>query len=108
MDHTTGAGHDEHCDARFLAVSLHAAWRRGEFLDRANKWIGQAGINAKSLGEFRLPLPPLTVQRAIADEIEAEQALVEANRELIIRFEKKIQTTIARVWGKDEPPTIEV
>jgi len=34
-------------------------------------------------------------------EIEAEQALVAANRELITRFEKKIQATLARVWGTD-------
>lgn len=33
-------------------------------------------------------------------EIEAEQALVAANRELIARFEKKIQAALARVWGE--------
>jgi type I restriction enzyme M protein len=36
-------------------------------------------------------------------EIEAEQALVAANRELIARVEKKIHATLARVWGEDEP-----
>jgi type I restriction enzyme M protein len=36
----------------------------------------------------------------IVAEIEAEQALVNANRELITRFETKIQTTLARVWGE--------
>ena len=34
-------------------------------------------------------------------EIEAEQALVAANRELIARFEKKIQAALARVWGEE-------
>ena len=34
-------------------------------------------------------------------DIEAEQALVAANRELITRFEKKIQVTLARVWGEE-------
>jgi type I restriction enzyme M protein len=33
-------------------------------------------------------------------EIEAEQALVYANSELIARFEKKIQATLARIWGE--------
>ena len=47
--------------------------------------------------------PPLATQQAIVAEIEAEQALVAANRELIARFEKKIQATLARVWGEDEP-----
>jgi hypothetical protein len=36
-------------------------------------------------------------------KMEAEQRLVAANRELIARFEKKIQATLARVWGEDAP-----
>jgi len=40
------------------------------------------------------------LQKAIVAEIEAEQALVAANRELIARFEKKIQATLSRVWGE--------
>jgi hypothetical protein len=35
-------------------------------------------------------------------EIEAEQALVAANRKLITCFERKIQATLARVWDEDE------
>ncbi|MCE5311593.1 MAG: hypothetical protein LLF86_00410 [Nitrospiraceae bacterium] len=35
-------------------------------------------------------------------EIEAEQALVAANRELIVRMEKKIQATLARIWGEED------
>ena len=31
-------------------------------------------------------------------EIEVEQTLVAANRELIERFEQKIQAAVARVW----------
>jgi type I restriction enzyme M protein len=46
-----------------------------------------------------MPLPPLTTQQAIVAEIEAEQALVAVNRELIARFERKIQATLARIWG---------
>ena len=30
-------------------------------------------------------------------------AIFAANRELIARFEKKIQATLARVWGEDAP-----
>jgi type I restriction enzyme M protein len=60
-------------------------------------------ISQDSLKSLKIPLPPLTTQQAIVAEIEAEQALVAANRELIARFEKKIQTTLARVWGEDKP-----
>ena len=44
----------------------------------------------------------MDVQQAIVAELEAEQALVEANRQLIERFEKKIESIVARVWGEDE------
>ncbi len=36
-----------------------------------------------------------------------QQVLVAANRELIVRFEKKIQTTLACIWGEDEPTLVE-
>jgi len=45
----------------------------------------------------------LPTQQAIVAEIEAEQAPVEADRELIVRFENKIQATLARIWS-DAPP----
>ena len=48
--------------------------------------------------------PTLATQQAIVAEIEAEQALVAANRELITRFERKIQATLARIWGEAEMP----
>jgi len=60
-------------------------------------------INRSQLFETEIPLPSLETQQAIVAEIEAEQALVAANRELIARFEKKIQATLARVWGEDQP-----
>ncbi len=56
-------------------------------------------LNLQYLKTFLIPVPPLTTQQAIVAEIEAEQALVNGNRELITRFEQKIQTTLARVWG---------
>jgi hypothetical protein len=51
--------------------------------------------------ELAILHPPLATQQTIVAEIEAEQALVAANRELIERFEKKIQATLGRVWGED-------
>jgi restriction endonuclease S subunit len=62
---------------------------------------GTLKINTEDLGQIHFRLPPLATQQAIVAEIEAEQALVAANRELIARFEKKIQATLARVWGED-------
>jgi type I restriction enzyme M protein len=62
----------------------------------------QPQLPIRSLNQARIPLPPLATQQAIVAEIEAEQALVAANRELITRFEQKIQATLARIWGEDK------
>jgi len=59
--------------------------------------------NLSFVRELKISLPPLATQQAIVAEIEAEQALVAANRELIARFEKKIQATLDRVWGEEKP-----
>jgi restriction endonuclease S subunit len=68
--------------------------------------VGAAGsmpkINQGIVESIPIPLPPLATQQQIVAEIEAEQALVAANRELIERFEKKIHAALARVWGDDE------
>ena len=60
-------------------------------------------ISKGALLQLDIPLPPLATQQAIVAEIEAEQALVAANRELITSFEQKIQATLARIWGEDDP-----
>ena len=64
----------------------------------------QPQLPIRNLNEAKIPLPPLATQQAIVAEIEAEQALVAANRELITRFEQKIQATLARIWGEDMNP----
>lgn len=61
----------------------------------------QPNLSVVDLKTLEIPLPSLEKQQSIVAEIEAEQALVAANRELITRFEKKIQATLARVWGEE-------
>ena len=59
-------------------------------------------ISQDSLKALQVPLPPLETQQAIVAEIEAEQSLVAANRELVERMEGKIRAAIGRVWGKGD------
>ena len=63
---------------------------------------GQPQFNGNALKQVLIPIPPLTAQQALIAEIEAEQALVACNKELVERFEKKIQDALARVWGEDD------
>ena len=68
-----------------------------------SRWASESSppsMRKTTVEAHEIPLPPLATQQAIVTEIEAEQALVAANRELITRFEQKIQATLARVWGE--------
>jgi type I restriction enzyme M protein len=60
-------------------------------------------LSLKVLRNLRIPLPTVAEQEAIVRQIEAEELLVDANRQLIQHFEKKIEATLARVWGQGEP-----
>ena len=48
-----------------------------------------ANLHLVDIKTIKIALPDLTTQQAIVAEIEAEQALLAANRELIKRMEKK-------------------
>ena len=62
----------------------------------------QSNLNAQLIRDTKIPLPDLKTQRTIVAEIEAEQALVNPNQQLIARFEAKVKATIDRVWGSSE------
>jgi len=64
-------------------------------------------INRSQLFATLIPLPTLVTQQAIVTEIGGEQDLVAANRELIARFEQKIQNVLARIWGEAVPDVSE-
>ena len=61
--------------------------------------VTMKNLNQSILSSIQIPLPSLETQQAIVAEIEAERALVNTNRELIERIEKKVQAAIGRVWG---------
>ncbi len=80
----------ELCVPRYLALILHSAWRKGQFTERATRWVGQAGVNAKSLSEFQIPLPPLEVQKEIVAEIEAYQKVINGARAVLDNYRPHI------------------
>ena len=95
-------------DKRFLSIVGNGEPVQSQIRSLTHA-AGVPKLALERIKTLRFPLPPLATQQAIVAEIEAEQALVAANRELIARFEKKIQATLARVWGADqgtESPTL--
>lgn len=74
------------------------------FIEQRNIIISgsaQPQLPIRSLNQVAIPIPLKAIQQIIVEEIEAEQALVNANRELIERYEKKIENTINRIWGEE-------
>jgi type I restriction enzyme M protein len=93
-------GKPEMLSNRYLAFFLNSDQGRQSMLSMISG-VAITRLTLTKLNAAMIPLPPLATQQAIVAEIEAEQALVAANRELIARFEKKIQATLARVWGEE-------
>ncbi len=60
----------------------------------------QSNLNAKLIKDLEIAVPPIETQRQIVFQIEKEQALVNANKELIVIYEQKIKDRIAKVWGE--------
>ncbi len=75
-----------------------------EFNDGIRHYYERASIpkiNRSQLFKAAIPVPPLEAQRFIVADIQAEQDLINATRELIQRFESKVKAAIGRVWGND-------
>jgi type I restriction enzyme M protein len=93
-------------DSRYLMYVLNSP----EFIQ---KLLGNSVENARAnvsmgvLGSLTVPVPDLETQRTIVAQIEEEQRLVNANKELIRLFEDKIKAIINRVWGEAEQAVID-
>ena len=87
-------------DNRFLCFFLNTIDGRRRMLSLMSG-VAIRRLTLTKINQAEIALPPLETQQAIVTEIEAEQAIVEANQELIERFERKIQATMGRVWGDD-------
>ena len=72
-------------------------------LDKVNVQAGVPGLNRNDAYRKMISLPALSVQQQIVAEIEGEHTLVDANRELMERLEKRLQIVIARVWREEIP-----
>ena len=83
-------------DPWFLELMMRT---KKDYLNTIAPQSAQKNINIQILKTIELPLPSLETQRAIVAEAKAELALVDANRELMERFEKKIEAAVGRVWG---------
>ena len=93
-------GRGNYLNNRYLSWFLNTTKGRTIMLSQITG-VAITRLTLTKINQAKIPVPPIQHQMQIVDEIESEQAMVNANRELIQRFEDKIQTTINRVWRND-------
>ncbi|HAH22809.1 MAG TPA: N-6 DNA methylase [Prolixibacteraceae bacterium] len=57
-------------------------------------------LSQEILNDIVIPIPPKEIQQQIVIQLEKEQELVNANKQLIEIFEQKIKDRIGKVWGE--------
>lgn len=67
-------------------------------LNKFAKVGGQPSISQSTVYERQIPVPTLAEQELIVSQIEKEQQLVNANKELIKLYEQKIKDEINKLW----------
>lgn len=82
---------------KYLYACLNTESAKKYYLSRANTTTNISNLNPTKLDIY---LPPLEVQQKIVAELEAERALIEAQKEVIATFEYKMQSTLNTLWQK--------
>ncbi|MBU2889142.1 N-6 DNA methylase [Celeribacter halophilus] len=62
--------------------------------------VGVPKLALARIKTIKIPLPPIDIQSQLVADIRSERKIIDGNRDLITRFEKKIDAAIARVWGE--------
>jgi restriction endonuclease S subunit len=73
-----------------------------DYVDLMSSGGAQQFIGLTSLRKFPIPLPSDEEQTKVVEKIEAEQQLIDANKNLITIYEQKIKDKINEVWGVEE------
>jgi type I restriction enzyme M protein len=86
--------------SKLLSLIMNTSEFQSGIKQFATRAVGQANINAQSLGNYAVYIPSLKIQKEIINQYEREIDLVRANKTLIEMFEGKIKSKIAEVWGE--------
>jgi type I restriction enzyme M protein len=99
QDITSFTSDDSRLDVRYLFYTFKAENKK--ILEEGIK----PGVTVQSFfsgffKEYQIPLPPLEIQKQIVENIEAERALVEGNKQLIGIYETKMKEAIGKLWSE--------
>lgn len=75
-------------DSYYLNYYMNSAEAQNRMMDFATKGVSQANINANSIQQVKLPLPPIDEQRQIANRIRSIDEQIETNE----RYKSQLQS----------------
>lgn len=87
-------------DRQYLYFVSQTDHFRKQLFANSSGGVRQANISNKGIESISIPFPEIEIQRQIVAQIEKEQELVNASKQLIDIFEQKIKDRIAKVWGE--------
>jgi restriction endonuclease S subunit len=79
----------------FLYYQLKARYQEIRDITGDNQ---RSGLNMPIIRNIMITIPTLSIQQEIVAQIEKEQQLVDANKQLIQIYEQKIKSKIAEIW----------
>jgi type I restriction enzyme M protein len=95
---------DSKIDRQFLKNILDSDYY-SEFYKQQASGSTQKFISLGFIRSIKIPLPPLSIQKQIVAQIEAERVLVESAKKLIAVYEAKTKAALAKLWAEDTPTT---
>jgi type I restriction enzyme M protein len=84
-------------NSKYLYYCLFNEFVLNQMYDRMGKG-SYPSINQTDVNALKIPMPHLSEQDAIVAQIEKEQQLVNASKELIKIYEQKIKDEISKLW----------
>ena len=90
-------------DAKFISYLLHSRYYWEFIWSHGSSGAVQPNINAKTLGEFQFPLPPLPEQRAIAHILGTLDDKIELNRKMNETLEQMARALFKSLFIDFEP-----
>ena len=87
--------------SKFIYYSLYQDYLKQQMISKMGKGA-YPSINEKDVNELLISAPHFSKQKEIAKKLDKEKSILDANKELISIFEKKIKDKIATVWGEEK------
>lgn len=84
---------------KFIYELLFTDFLQNQMISKMDKGA-YPSINQTDVLNLKIPLPSLPEQEAVVAQIEKEQALVNANKELIAIYEQKTKDEIEKLWSE--------